>query len=945
MRYITTLIFLALSLGLSAQQYNIRGKIIDADEAAMPGVSVFLLDASDSTFVQFASTNAEGYYELKSVASGSYLLQTPFVGYKTLYTPLKTEGDNKDIKVSDIHMQEDNQLDEVVVETDAIPMKMNGDTLEYNARAFKTRPNDVAEDLIRRLPGVDVDKDGNIRTQGEDVGRVLVNGKEFFGNDTKTATKNLPAESIEKVQVFDRKSDQAELSGIDDGNTEKTINIELKEDHRKGYFGRLNGGYGYNDDDLDQSVAGGKFDRYEFDLSLNRFSDNMQLAVLGQVNNVNKQGFSFSDYISFIGGYENFQSESGGNRWNFNSSGLSVPLGGSGTSGLSESYAGGLNFNYDFGKKTELMSSYFYSLYQNNLTQESYTENFIEEGTYISESEGERETQFGSHRVSLRFDHKFDSTNNLRVRGSFKKNDGDVYSLNQSRTFNVSDSLQNASFTEYTSESNSLDYNINALHSKRLKKIGRVLTTNVSLSNTHSLEPLFLNSVNTFYNYDPNIPFSSYDQVINQRQLEDQNSLNYSGRITYTEPIGKKRYIELNVSHENNNFASIREFYDIVRNTEDFNQLLSTNYTNEYLYTNTGLSFRQNRKKYNFTAGVNGQLTNLNGEIITTDTTIGKTFRDLLPRIDLNYKFTNSRRFLLRYDTRINAPSITQLQPAQNNTNPLNIYLGNSDLDRAYSHSLYLHYLSFSQFSGTNFFANLYTSYTTDKIVNATEINETTLARITQPINVDYDFSTNSYVSFGAPLNFMKSKINVSTRNGFSQGIVFVNGTENIADRYNNGVDFSIENTKKDVIDILTGVEFSRNNTQYSKNSEFNQTFFNTTYFIDLTLNFDRWLINTTFDYNKYTGNAFDTDQVVPIFNAYISRMMFENKRGELRLSAYDILNKNIGFDRTSNLNYLQEQRTNNLSRYFMLSFLYRITKNGKGEEGGMKWGSRRQKW
>ena len=188
----------------------------------------------------------------------------------------------------------------------------------------------------------------------------------------------------------------------------------------------------------------------------------------------------------------------------------------------------------------------------------------------------------------------------------------------------------------------------------------------------------------------------------------------------------------------------------------------------------------------------------------------------------------------------------------------------------------------------------------------------------------------------------MKSKFNISVNNGYSKSIVFVNATENLSDRISNGVDFSLENTKKDVIDILVGVEFNRTNTQYSINSEFNQTFFTTTYFADLTVDVKRWSFNTTFDYNNYTGNAFDTDQIIPILQASISRQMLESKKAELKLSAYDILNKNIGFDRSSNLNYLQEQRTNNLSRYFMLSLFYKIGQQGEKED--MQWGGRRRK-
>lgn len=912
-------------------QFSLRGEVKDDQGQPLPSASVFLLNKADSTLTQFTSTNTNGIYEFRSVPKGEHIVQCSFVGFKTFYQNVTAEGDIKQISVKTINMKENSELEELTVEAEVIPIVIKSDTVEYNAAAFKVKENDMTEDLLKKLPGVEVDKDGNIKAQGENVDRVLVNGKEFFGDDPKMATKNLPAGTVKKVQVYNRESDQSELSGIDDGETAKTINIELKDDAKIGAFGNVMAGYGYND-----TGNASDFDRYELKASVNKFTDKAQIAFLGQFNNVNKQGFSFDDYIGFIGGFSNFD----GNMWEMNGSDLSAPVSFSGTSGLSETAAGGLNFNYDFNKNTKLMSSYFYSIYENQLTQDVFTENFLDEGSYTSASNMERTTVFGAHSANLRFDHKVDTTHRLRFRGGFKYNDGNVNSLSNSYTNNTSNLIQNESQTNYISDSKNLSYNGNLLYSYRFKKVGRVATVNGALASSDNNRPLYLDALNSFYNYNPDFVF---DQNLEQNQTQVQKSLNYDGKVTFTEPIGKKRFMELSYAHRNNNYESINEFIDILPDGGLVpNTMLSNNYTNDYIYDRVGLSFRQIRTKYNLTLGVDGQQSSLKG-LVNDTLPVTIQFQNILPRANLRYNISTSKNIMMRYRTSVDEPSITQLQPVQNNTNPLNLYLGNDSLTAAYSHSMYIHYLSFSQFSGTNFYVNLNTRYTKNRITNATTITDNFI-RISQPVNVDYDFNVSSYMSFGAPLKFMKAKFNVSTNNSYSNSIVFVNNAQDFVDRYNYGIDFSIENSKKDLVDIMFGVEFSQTVSKYELSSDFDQKFFTTVYFTSIDVDLDKWTFNTTFDYNVYSGDAFAEDQVIPLWNAYISRFLMPANRLEMRLSAFDIFNQNIGFSRYADLNYIQQESTNNLARYFMFSLFYKLNKmeNPNASGGRMRWGRRR---
>jgi hypothetical protein len=934
-------LFFSLSLILfsafaQAQTYNLKGEVKDEQGNSLPSASVFLLQKSDSTLIQFVSTNVEGKFEFKAVSKGEHIVQVSFVGFLTKYTPVSASGDEKIVTIKTITLKDNNELGELTVEAEIIPIVINKDTVEYNAGAFKIREGDVAEDLLKKLPGVEVDKDGNIKAQGQTVDRVFVNGKEFFGDDPKVATKNLPAGTIKKVQVFDRKSDQAELSGIDDGEINKTINIELKDDAKTGAFGNVTGGYGYNDTDNT-----GTLDRYELKANINKFTKKTQFAFLGQFNNINQQGFSFNDYASFVGGFRN--ATDGGNMWEFNSGGAAIPLSSGGVTGLSRSMAGGLNLSHDFNKNTKLMSSYFYSLYDNVLEQNVFTENFLQEGSFISESNTDRKTIFGAHNVNLRFDHKIDTVHTFRLRATARLNDGNIQSNSFNYTNNIEGQLQNQTTTDLISDSRTFSYNASLLHSYKLKKQGRVLTTNLASSTSNNNRPLDLIANNRFFSYNPNFLI---DVPLNQNQLQLQNSFNYDGRVTFTEPLKKKRYLEASYAHRNNNYESVNEFIDVLEDgTLVPNTMLSNNYTNDYIYDRVGFGFRQIRNKYNLSIGVDGQKSSLNG-LVNDTLPVNQSFQNILPRLNFRYNFTTSKNFMMRYRTSVDEPSITQLQPVQNNTNPLNIFLGNQDLLAAYTNSLYLHYLSFSQFSGTSFYVNLNTRYTKNRITNATEINRETYARVTQPINVDYDFNVSSYASFAAPLKFMKAKFNLSSNNGYTNSIVFVNAVKDIVDRYNTGVDFSLENSKKDDIDLMVGVSFNQNISVYQVSSDFNQTYFNTTYFTNINYVYKRWLFNTGFDYNVYSGQAFADNQIIAIWNAYIGRIMLKSRRGELRLSAFDILNQNIGFSRTADLNFIQQERTNNLARYFMLSFTYRLNKMENPDEmkGGMPWGGRRRR-
>ncbi|MBK6993898.1 MAG: carboxypeptidase-like regulatory domain-containing protein [Lewinellaceae bacterium] len=324
---------------LFSQNIHIEGQVADSSGIGLPAASVVLLEKKDSLFVLFGLTDEAGRFTLKRIEPGEYVLQISYLGYKNHWQALEIKAGQGNANLGKIVLEPSSMLlNDVEITADRVPLSMRKDTLEYNALAFKTQPGAVVEDLLKKLPGIQVQPDGTIKAQGKTVQNVLVEGKEFFGNDPKIATKNLPADAVNKVQVFDKKSESAEFTGIEDGRDERTINLKLKDGKKQGYFGKAN-------------IGAGTEGRYEGNFNLNRFGRRTQMSAIGMANNNNQQGFSFQDYINFMGGLGNFMSGGSGGgsmRLSFNIEDGGVPMGPMLDRGFTESWAGGANFNTDF---------------------------------------------------------------------------------------------------------------------------------------------------------------------------------------------------------------------------------------------------------------------------------------------------------------------------------------------------------------------------------------------------------------------------------------------------------------------------------------------------------------------------------------------------------------------------------------------------------------------
>jgi hypothetical protein len=935
MKKTRTYLFLPLFLFpflLFSQKYTLRGTVVDTAATPLAGGTVMLLSAKDSSLLGFTRTNENGAFEMKNQPAGAFLLRCTYFGYQNYQQNLALEGPNPTVDLGTLRMQLKSQmLGEVEIKGEANPVTIKNDTIEFNAGSFKVKDNAVVEDLLKKLPNVEIDRDGTVRAQGEEVKSVTVDGKKFFGTDPKLATKNLPADAVDKVQVYDKKSDQAVFSGVDDGQREKTINLQLKDDKKNGWFGRVTGGAG---SDLNGENAGL---RYENNLNVNRFKPRQQISLLGMGNNVNQSGFSIDDYMAFSGAMRQMMSGGGGRvSLRFDGSDNSIPLDlGNDNEGFLTTWAGGLNFNQEIGKKkSDLNSSYFYSRSDRTYDRNSTRTSFLPGGNFTTLNTSAENNITDNHRINLSLDQKIDSFNSVQLNSAYVYTDRSAVSNTLSRNVNAAGVQQNEGARDSRSDAIGSNWTGNLLYRHKFAKKGRNFTTNVNfgLNNNDSESSSF--SENRFF--DDGGQLRRVDTVA-QNQFFKNDIFNWGAKATYTEPLGKKRYLEFNYGYFVTEDRADKDVYEIRNGESNFNEMLSNAYTNNFRYHRGGLGLRLNRKAWNGSAGLDAQYATLQGEVTSgVGQPVKQDFRHLLPRLDFNYQFQPTKNFGFNYAASVNAPNVQQLQPIPDVSDPLNISLGNPQLRPEYAHNFETNYGAFNPENMRSFFSGIFFTYTQDRIVNAQTV-DSLFRRVYQPVNSAAEYRLNGTFAFGLPWKKINSRFNLRSEAGYTRGQNFINSRENFTTGYQLAQSFSWEYTPKDWMIVSAGAELSWNATHYSLDQAFNQDYLRQTYNaeVDLQLPLD-FAFNTTLDVTVNNGLGAGYDQAIPIWNATVSKFLMKNKRLQLSVVVRDLLNRNVGISRVSNLNYVQDERVASLGRIGLLKLTYALNSfGGPGGPGG----------
>ena len=920
MKILSTIIITIVSFTLFGQSYSIEGYITDHKEEPLPSATVVVLSQVDSTMAGFALSTNEGRFIVRDLDEGDYLLQVSYLGYEQYSAQKSITGANKEVDVQTIQLNlASNQIEEIVVKGETTPIEVKKDTIVYNANAFKTQPNDVVEDLLRQMPGVEVEDDGTIVAQGEEVQKVTVDGKEFFGNDPSIATKNLPAKAIDKVEFFDQKSDRAEFTGVDDGERTKTMNLELKEDYKKGFFGNTEVGGGYEN--------GTEETRFKLRGNINRFSKKSQLSVIGNLNNINEQGFSTNDYFSFMSSMGGM-GRGGGRQGN---SGISI------NQGLSDGYvdsgAGGINFNYDLTPKTEINLSYFVNDIVSDIESQTMRETFINDSrSFFSDDQLFQISENQSHTINLRIEQEIDSTQDIRLKSSLKINEGIVNSNEISKTIDQEGSLANTGNTSYQSNADQITPSGSLLYRKRLgSNAPWVVTLEGTLNQTDNDANGNLNSDNDFAPSDPSVDIR---QILLQRQLESDDENSYRVDATLTQPLGSGQYLDYNYRRSNTSNDVVTDVYDIDNDIQAFNAMLSTRYTRDYAYNRYGLAWQKEGEKSSLSLGTYLQQSQLDGKLSVTNEVIDNSNLAILPTARFRYEIDRGHNFSIRYNTSVNQPTIEQLQPVLDLTDPLNLYQGNPDLEVEYKHNLRMNYIKWDQFNFSSLFAFVTVNYSRNNIINQTSIDEN-FVQTTSPINVSDDLSVRTNLSYSRPIRSLGAKIKLFTNSTFQNSIQFINTNQNDVNRYNTSVGLTLENRNKDNFSISGTARLTQNTNTYSENTDQNLSYLNQSYKVGTRLDaIKSWSFASDLDVRHYSEQNFSPAETIPIWTASISKYFLEGDKGEFRISAYDLLNQNQSINRVSNANYVQNESINTLGRYLMASFLYNFSSTG-GKAGG----------
>ena len=881
---------------------NVTGSVVEqGNDTPIEQATVRLLNVKDSAMVRGVVSARNGSFTLKNVKKGSYLLHITFIGYDPLYQPLQITGKKNPVNVGKLELSDGAiELGEAVVIGKAPEVTVRNDTVEYNADSYKVTEGSVLEDLLKKMPGVEVDSEGKITVNGKEVKKVMVDGKEFFSDDPKVASKNLPAKMIDKLQVLDKKSDMAQMTGFDDGEEETVINLTVKPGMKQGWFGNAYGGYGSKD-------------RYEGNAMVNRFVNNDQITFMGGANNTNNMGFSdlASTMFSGMGG-------GGGRRGGFGAG-----------SGITSSGNAGLNFSKEFKPdKLTLGGNTRYSHSDNDARSKSDRQNILPgDSSSYDNSEAMSRTKSDNFGVDFRLEWKPDTMTQLIFRPSFSFSHSMNDNFSDATTLDNERDTVNTNKSSNYSESNGYNLNASIDFSRKLNNKGRVFSATLSGGNSDSYSDGMNRSNIVYFNQTDALKNS----IIDQRSRYDNKGFNYRAYVSWVEPIGHNNFIQATYSISQRKQEALKNVYnqdaDGIYNVLDsaYNQ----SYRNNFISQRASLSFKSQRAKFNYTIGLNLDPSYSSSENFVGDTTLSKITRkvvNLSPMAQFNYMFDKRTNLRIMYNGRTSQPSMTQLQPVADISDPTNITIGNPDLNPRYTNNVFIRFQQFTPEKQRAFMIMANGSYIINDIVSYTSYNQETGVKTTTYKNVNGNYSGNVRMMLNTPLKNKKFSINSMTMASFANSNGYINEEKNtnrnliLSER--GGIDF-----RSSYLDLGVNGNIRYNATSNSLQKENNQNTFNygaggyTTIYLPLNFKIES---DVNWSTNSGYGDGFKQNEV--LWNASASKSFLKNNQGTLRFKIYDILQQRSNISRSITASYIQDSEYNTLGSYFMVHFIYRFS-------------------
>jgi len=963
-RYLLLVFAIAVILTpASSQQAQVTATVMDrTTRTPLVGANITLIYSNDTTQKHYGTTNKDGKFALSNLNSGQYSLKVSFVGYLEMLRSVTLAGQGLDLGIL-LLLQRPILMGEYVVSGLVPPVVQVGDTLQFNSKAFKLNVDASAEELVSKLPGVTIENN-TVKAQGEEIAQVFVDGKRFFGDDPMIALRNLPADVIDKIQVYDKLSDQSELTGFNDGQTTRTINIITRQDRRRGQFGRIVAGYG----------DGGK---YQAVGNVNIFQSGRRVTVLGQSNNINQQNFSMQDFLGAMGG-------GGGGGGGFGGGMMGGMRGGGGGGGPrgsggpggggggGRSFAGALPAqaaqqmsNFSIGQQNGISTTnalggqltdswwaglnveanYFFNLADNqrdDLTDRQY---FLSPDTsqYYRQNSLTDGRNY-NHRLNMRFDYAIDSTNevifmprlSLQSNATTSNLTGLTWWL-QNVPLSQSGTMNRTNVDGYNS-SNAITYR------HKFDIPGRSISIQANANMNDRKSDRYLQSQNLYY-------LGQATQADSLNQLANTTTKGYSlsATVAYTEPITVSGLLQINytISKTDNSTNKRSLNYNPLTGLYDTPDLTRTNEVESgYLTQRGGVGYQFRGDGYAMNFGVGYQTASLSADrtfpkTISTD----KTFSNVLPMATLHIGVTRTNNIQLMYRTATSPPPISQLENTIDNTNPLFLSAGNPDLRQNYSHSLTARYTTTNLQSMESFFVMLSGGITQDYIGNSLFLaqKDTLLeggvilkqgSQLNRPLNLGNQNTLRAMATYSFPFTFISSNVNFNSGFTFNETPSLINGATNTARTTTFSEGFGVASNISQDLDFTVSYTANFNSLKNSIQASMDNTYFSQTASIRFNWTFWGGLTLRTDARNQlYTRTDVGYNQSYTLWNITLAEKFLKDNAGELSLQAFDVLNQNKNINQTVTDSYIEVQQTNNLHQYFLLTFSYRLSNFGQSAE------------
>jgi hypothetical protein len=917
---LTILFYFATFLALGQNTITVKGKVVEKKSLIpIESATIYLKSVKDSTVIDYTISDKNGNFALatKKINTPTYF-KVAFTTYQDYSEKLEKLDANKDFGF--IKLEENiNTLSELVIKTEAPPITIKRDTLEFNASSFKVRPDANVEALLKQLPGVEIDEEGKITVNGKEVNNILVNGKPFFGKDGKIATQNLPAEIIEKVQVTDTKTKEEELSGQDATSDEKTINLTIQEDKNKGVFGKTNVGYGTDD-------------RYESSLLFNYFKDTQKISILGSSNNINSIGFSMDEIFDNMGGGRNSSIWVNDNG-SFGVNGMQF----GGSSGITQSNMIGVNFADEWAKKKiNPNGSYYFSNAEMNNNNRTNRINLLPTGNTNTLATSKTKSISNGHNIAMDFEIKLDSTATLYVSPSFSSNEINNSTSGIDATFDENGIALN----ENTSDNKVLSKNNTFKNSiyfyKELKKKGRGINASFSNENNTYNSDLLTKTSTTFFQS------GAADDDRNQFRIDDSKKDNFSAEIGYSEPIRDSIVLNFETKFNYTNSAESRNTYDFdsgFNSYTNFNDVLSNAIESNTSRVTPMVGISLRKKKIRGSISMGTEIINFNNQstYLSNKTAVNKNF--IYPKMNgyVNITLGKSKSIYSYYSYEVNLPSANQILPFQNLANPLNTVIGNADLKPNENYSIYTNFNNYDYATRSGFYAYFGGDYNVNQIVASTTYNSDFKASTTyQNVSKAY----NSYVGFSLNKSLKKEKRTLKYGFGMQFSYNYDQGLTNAALYESKGLTLNPRANLTWSIEDIISIAPSYKYTYITNNF--------TNYVIDNTRNFlhsakleitSYWpkkvVLGSDFGYNYNSNIADGFKKDFYLWNLSLGYNFYHDTL-TAKVKVYDVLNQNISTTRSITPTAITDMENTVLQQYAMFSLTYKLEKfGGKKKDDG----------